>query len=116
MKTRKTTQGKTNGERQRPAPEQNTEKRRRTRQGKFTLKDLTYPDQRVVRFPIAQGKRTESIELFTSAQQHHIAVEFADRTSLSFLIEPTFTFTAAYEYFKKGKPRTKLWPEIKAYK
>jgi hypothetical protein len=95
-------------------PEATPEKRKRTRQGKFTLKDLDYPDQRVVRFPMVQGKKTDAVELLTSANLHCITVEFADRTSLSFMIEPAFTFTAAYEYLEKGKPRAKLWPEIKS--
>jgi hypothetical protein len=30
------------------------------------------------------------------------------------MIEPAFTFTAAYEYLEKGKPRAKMWPEIKS--
>jgi hypothetical protein len=95
-------------------PEAAPEKRKRTRQGKFTLKDLDYPDQRVVRFPMVQGKKTDAVELLTSANLHYITVEFADRTSLSFMIEPAFTFTAAYEYLEKGKPRAKMWPEIKS--
>ncbi len=90
------------------------EKPKRRRQGKFTLKDLNYPDQRVVRFPMAVGKKTDGVELLTSANLHCLTVEFADRTSLSFMIEPAFTFTAAYEYLEKGKPRAKLWPEIKS--
>ncbi len=92
------------------------EKPKRRRQGKFTLKDLNYPDQRVVRFPMAVGKKTEMVELLTSANLHYITVEFADRTSLSFMIEPAFTFSAAYEYLEKGKPRAKLWPEIQSRK
>ncbi len=104
--------GKTNTETQEPPAEPPKPKRRR--QGKFTLKDLNYPDQRVVRFPMAVGKKTEMIELLTSANLHYITVEFADRTSLSFMIEPAFTFSAVYEYLEKGKPRAKLWPEIKS--
>jgi hypothetical protein len=95
-------------------PEATPEKRKRIRQGKFTLKDLDYPDQRVVRFPMVQGKKTDGVELLTSANLHCITVEFADQTSLSFMIEPAFTFTAAYEYLEKGKPRAKMWPEIKS--
>jgi hypothetical protein len=95
-------------------PTATSEKRKRTRQGKFTLKDLNYPDQRVVRFPMVQGKRTDAVELLTSTNLHCITVEFADRTSLSFMIEPAFTFTAAYEYLEKGKPRAKMWEEIKS--
>jgi hypothetical protein len=95
-------------------PEATPEKRKRTRQGKFTLKDLSYPDQRVVRFPMVQGKETDTVELLTSKHLHYITVEFADRTSLSFMIEPAFTFTAAYEYLEKGKPRAKMWEEIKS--
>ncbi len=97
---------------QEPPTEPDRPKRRR--QGKFTLKDLNYPDQRVVRFPMAVGKKTEMIELLTSANLHYITVEFADRTSLSFMIEPAFTFSAGYEYLEKGKPRAKLWPEIRS--
>jgi hypothetical protein len=99
------------------ANEENTPaKRKRGRQGKFTLKDLTYPDQRSVRFPVVHGKKTESVELFTSPHCHYLSVEFTDRTSLSFLIEPRFSFMASYEYFKKGKPRAKLWPEIPSHR
>ncbi len=56
------------------------QKPKRRRRGKFTLKDLNYPDQRVVRFPMAAGKKTEAVELLTSANSHCITVEFADRT------------------------------------
>ncbi len=62
------------------------------------------------------GKKTEMVELLTSPNLHYLTVEFADRTSLSFMIEPAFTFTAAYEYLEKGKPRAKLWPEIQSRK
>jgi hypothetical protein len=97
-------------------PEATPKKRKRTRQGKFTLKDLDYPDQRVVRFPMVQGKKTDGVELLTSANLHYITVEFADQASLSFMIEPAFTFTAAYEYLEKGKPRAKMWEEIKSHR
>jgi hypothetical protein len=97
-----------------PNPETKAEERKRLRKGKYTLQDLRYPDQRVVRFPQVQGKTTEAVELLTSAGYHHITVEFQDKTSLSFAIEPDFTFKAAYEYVKKGKPHAKLWPEIRS--
>ncbi len=97
-------------------PQTEPSKPRKRRQVKFALKDLNYPDQRVVRFPMAVGKKTEMVELLTSANLHYLTVEFADRTSLSFMIEPAFTFTAAYEYLEKGKPRAKLWPEIQSRK
>jgi hypothetical protein len=95
-------------------PEARPEKGKRTRQGKFALKDLNYPDQRVVRFPMVQGKKTDAVELLTSAHLHCITLEFADQTALSFMIEPAFTFSAAYEYLQKGKPKAKMWPEIKS--
>jgi hypothetical protein len=82
------------------------------RRGKVELKDLRWPDQRVVRFPHVRGKTAESIELLSSAQYHHITVEFADKTSLSFAIEPRFVVKTAYEFFRKGKPAAKLWPDI----
>jgi hypothetical protein len=82
------------------------------RRGKYALKDLRWPDQGVVRFPHVQGKTAESIELLSSAQYHHITVEFADKTSLSFAIEPRFVVKAAYEFSRKGKPAAKLWPDI----
>jgi hypothetical protein len=98
-----------------PSPETKTEERKRLRKGKYTLQDLRYPDQRVVRFPQVQGKTTEAVELLTSSGYHHITVEFQDKTSLSFAIEPDFTFRAAYEYVRRGKPHAKLWPEIKSH-
>jgi hypothetical protein len=91
-------------------------KPKKLRQGKYTLKDLTYPDQRVVRFPIVGGKTTETIELLTSTKFHYVTVAFTDKTSLSIAIEPAFNFKAAYEYVKRGKPHAKLWPEIRSSK
>jgi hypothetical protein len=120
MKARKTARQTSQRETTHTAPDQNThqgpttEKRKRSRRGKFTLKDLNYPDQRVVRFPMVEGKKTDGVEPLTSANLHCITVEFSDRTSLSFMIEPAFTFTAAYEYLEKGKPRARMWEEIKS--
>jgi hypothetical protein len=101
---------------QKQDPEPKTTERKRLRKGNYTLQDLRYPDQRVVRFPQVQGKTTEAVELLTSAGYHHITVEFQDMTSLSIAIEPDFTFKAAYEYVKRGKPHAKLWPEIRSHK
>jgi hypothetical protein len=113
MKTRKkssqhsavSTQPKTEGKRQETHPN-------KPRRGKYELQELTWPDQRVVRFPHVQGKTAESIELLSSARYHHITVEFADKTSLSFAIEPRFVVKAAYEFLRKGEPCAKLWPDI----
>jgi hypothetical protein len=79
------------------------------------VKDLTFPDQRIVQFPQVKGRIAEKIELLTSPGWHAITVEFQDKTALSFALAPGFAVKAAYEERKTGKPRVKQWPEIRSY-
>lgn len=91
-------------------------KNRKPRPKKLALKELAYPDQRVVQFPQVQGKTAEKIEVLTSPGFHAITLAFRDKSALTLAIEPGFTLKAAYEYRRRGKSYTRLWPEIGSHK
>jgi hypothetical protein len=113
MKTR------TNSNRQSPGRSQRngaTQRRGQLKRGKFTMKKQTWPDERTVTFPQVKGKRMEKIELRTSADYHAITLEFQDKTSVGFEIQPGFTVQAAYADFKTGESRVKTWPEIVSHR
>jgi hypothetical protein len=53
--------------------------------------------------------------LFTSGEDHSIAIQFQDRTLLSFRLELGFTLTADYLDFKTGDGRViKRWGPIRS--
>jgi hypothetical protein len=53
--------------------------------------------QRVVRFPVAEGKEARAVQFITNADSHLVYIEFADESLLCFAIEPRLMVRAGYE-------------------
>ena len=82
-----------------------------TRRGKTTIR--RYKARRFHRFEEAQGKPLDYIEFFTAGEYHSIDVQFQDKTSMHFVIEPGFTLETDYSDWKTGDRRCiKRWPLI----
>ena len=85
--------------------------------GKFVLNEKNFPGRRFVEFPLARGKTTEKVELFTTGEYHSITIDFQDQTSLNLEIEPSFTINAEFQQLKKGETEVLAeWPPIHAEK
>lgn len=120
MKTRKA-RHKTNGKAAESLLQPKTNRRRDFRakprkRSKWTLTDQTTPGQRKVLFPQVRGKIAKRVVVLTTAEYHHISVEFEDETAFYFVIEPGFTVKAGCEYVKNDKLYAKVWPEIQSHK
>lgn len=69
--------------------------------------------QRIVQFPQVKGKTTEKVEFFTTGEYHSITIDFEDKTSLNFEIEPGFTINAELQQRRKGETEVLFeWPPI----
>lgn len=67
----------------------------------------------MVEFPQAKGKITEKVEFFTTGAYHSITIDFEDKTSLNFEIEPGFTINAELQQRRKGETEVLFeWPPI----
>jgi hypothetical protein len=65
------------------------------------------------RFEEIQGKIIDVVEVFTSGENHSIAIRFQDKTLLNFTIDPGFTLETQYADIKTGNWRCmKRWPLI----
>ena len=81
--------------------------------GELALQERTLPFRRFVAFPLVKGKVAEKVELFTSTNNHSLAIEFQDRSSLHLDIEPRFTIQAQLMQMEKGNLETLAeWPPI----
>ncbi len=70
---------------------------------------------KVVEFPQMKGRTVEKLELFTSTDDHSIAIRFQDRTLLSLRFELGFTVSTEYLDFKTGDGRViKRWGPIRS--
>ena len=86
---------------------------RTTSPGQFVLNERNLPHRRFVEFPLARGKTTEKIELFTTRGHHSITIDFQDHTSLNLTIEPTFILNAEFQQREKGDIEVLAeWPPI----
>ena len=54
-------------------------------------------------FPEVKGKVVEKVELSVESDYFGISIRFQDRTSLSFVIEPSVFATPVYEDWKSGE-------------
>ena len=71
------------------------------------------PGQRIVQFPQVKGKTTEKVEFFTTGEYHSITIDFEDKTSLNFEIEPGFTINAELQQRRKDETEVLFeWPPI----
>ncbi len=90
-------------------------KRKKPPKSRFALIERKSSIGRVLEFPQMKGRTVEKLELFTSAEDHSIAIQFQDRTLLSFRLELGFTLTADYLDFKTGDGRVvKRWGPIRS--
>src|SRR5215813_14629367 len=64
--------------------------------GRLVLNEKNLPGRRFVEFPLARGKTTEKVELFTTGEYHSITIDFQDHTSLNLTIEPTYILNAEF--------------------
>ena len=101
-------------------PNPRTKKRRSTNDGhlapgRLVLNEKNLPGRRFVEFPLARGKTTEKVELFTTGEYHSITIDFQDQTSLNLEIEPNFTINAEFQQLKKGETEVLAeWPPIRS--
>jgi len=87
--------------------------KRTTSPGQFVLNERNLPHRRFVEFPLARGKTTEKVELFTTRGYHSITIDFQDHTSLNLTIEPTFILNAEFQQRGKGDIEVLAeWPPI----
>src|SRR5215469_16330553 len=83
--------------------------------GKFVLNERGLPGRRFVEFPLARGKTTEKVELFTTGEYHSITIDFQDQTALNLEIEPSFTINAEFHQRKRGNTEVLAeWPPIRS--
>jgi hypothetical protein len=63
-------------------------------------------------FPV-KGKIVESVEIFTAPEYHSISINFQDKYSLTFVINPCMIVQTQYEEWNKGNSKLiKQWPDI----
>jgi hypothetical protein len=110
MKTSTKNQRRTKSQRQKPR------KPGKSRKAPYTLKQERSYGYRALSFPEVKGKKTEKVELVTSADYHAVTVEFADKTAVGFELMPGFTIQAHYDDLKADSGPAKTWPEIKSEK
>lgn len=61
--------------------------------------------RKILRFPQIKGKTIETVEFSTELGYHAISVNFTDKTSLNFEIEPRFLVETDYSNWKTGNQR-----------
>ena len=71
------------------------------------------PGHRIVQFPQVKGKTAEKVEFFTTGEYHSITIDFEDKTSLNFEIEPGFIINAEFQQRRKGETEVLFeWPPL----
>jgi DNA-directed RNA polymerase subunit M/transcription elongation factor TFIIS len=67
------------------------------------------------RFPQARGKTLDMVEFYTCPGCHIISVRFQDKTSLDFIVEPSFAVEPIYSDWKTGNERqVRKWRTIRS--
>ena len=70
---------------------------------------------RVVEFPQARGRTVERVKLFVSDGYNCLAIEFADKTDLSVVIDPGLSFNAEFSDWKTHEQRVlKRFPPVRS--
>ena len=86
---------------------------KRSSRGRFDLIERKRYRRRLITFPGVEGKIAKAVRLYTTGGYHSITLEFQDKTSLDFGLEPGITFYADYNNIKTGNIRVlKRWPPI----
>ena len=89
-------------------------KRKKPAKSRFALIEKKSLIGRAMEFPQMKGRTVEKVEFFTSADDHSIAIQFQDKTQLSFRLELGFTLSADYLDSKTGDGRViKRWGPIR---
>jgi hypothetical protein len=71
------------------------------------------PYSRVLKFPMAKGKTVAEVELSLSPDYNVIEVVFADKTSLTFNVEPCFRVFPELVSWKSGNYKPlKRWRSV----
>ena len=90
-------------------------KRKKPPKSRFALIERKFSIGKGVEFPQMKGRTVEKVELFTSADDHSIAIQFQDKTLLSLHFELGFTLSADYLDLKTGDGRViKRWGPIRS--
>ncbi len=72
-------------------------------------------NKQVFRFPTIRGKTLKTVEFWTYAEGHTIALHFTDKTSLDFRLDPGFTLEVTHSKWKTGNQRImKRWPLMRS--
>lgn len=62
-----------------------------------------------------KGRILERVEIYTATGYHSLTLDFADKTSLSLVLDPCLFITAELSDVSSGSERTlKSWPTIKS--
>jgi hypothetical protein len=65
---------------------------------------------RVLEFPQARGRTVELVELIADTDYHCLSIRFKDKTDLSVVIDPMFSFRANFSDWKTHDQRViKEW-------
>ena len=70
------------------------------------LIERRFPYTRFVEFPHVKGRTVEKVEFYTTSRYHSITINFQDRTSLIFTVEPCFRLGAEFAEVKPDDIRT----------
>jgi hypothetical protein len=74
---------------------------------------ITIPSTRMVEFPEVKGKTIEAIKLFLETDDTSLSLVFADKTHLSFDLEPGLTVRTDLSDWKTRNYRgIKTWPPL----
>jgi hypothetical protein len=82
-----------------------------TKRGKTTIR--RYSHRTFHTMEEFRGKIVDYVQIFTSGEYNSISVRFQDKTSVDFVIDPSFTVDTNYADWKTGDMRRiKRWPLI----
>ena len=72
------------------------------------------PFRNLIEIPGMKGRILERVEIYTATGHHSLTFDFADKTSLSLVLDPCFFISAELSDISSGSERTlKRWPTIK---
>lgn len=82
---------------------------------RLARKQGNFPGTRVVKFPQAEGRTVELVELFASDGYSCVSIRFQDKTDLSVEIDPCLAFHATFSDWKTHNQRVlKHWPTVRS--
>jgi hypothetical protein len=73
------------------------------------------PYRNLIEIPGMKGRTLERVEIYTATGHHSLTLDFDDKTSVSFLLDPCLFITAELSDISSGNERfLKRWPKIKS--